>query len=55
MSHAFETDKCMFFVGGDKAKSSSPTGQSLAGGCTKEWWDAEVASTDAETAMGKLM
>ncbi|MBW8017098.1 MAG: hypothetical protein FVQ82_13010 [Planctomycetes bacterium] len=55
MSLATDTDKCMFFVGGNKAKSGAPTGQNLSGGCTKAWWDAAVAADDAETAMGKLM
>ncbi len=55
MSLAVDTDKCMFFVGGNKAKSQNPTGQNLSGGCTKAWWDAAVAADDAETAMGKLM
>lgn len=55
MSQVVDTKECMFFVGGNDNKSNSPTGQANAGGCTKAWWDAEVASTAAITAMGKLM
>lgn len=56
MSRAYSIAKCMFFVGGNAAKASNDAaGISLAGGCTKDWWDTEVAATDAETAMGKLM
>ena len=58
MSLAMDTGRNMFFVGGNDYKSNNPTGNQDShgmGGCTKAWWDAEVANTDAETAMGKLM
>jgi len=56
MSLACETDKCMFFVGGADVKANNNSaGVTYAGGCTKTWWDAEVAASDAETAMSKLM
>ncbi|MBW8017996.1 MAG: hypothetical protein FVQ82_17640, partial [Planctomycetes bacterium] len=56
MSLATDTDKCMFFVGGDDVKANNDgAGLNYVGGCTKAWWDAAVAADDAETAMGKLM
>ncbi|MBW8016237.1 MAG: hypothetical protein FVQ82_08625 [Planctomycetes bacterium] len=58
MSQATVNDRCMLFVGGNDYKSNSPTGQALAGGCTKAWWDSQPnIDTDAgkQTAMGKLM
>ncbi|MCF7954415.1 MAG: hypothetical protein K9M75_01300 [Phycisphaerae bacterium] len=58
MSLAVDTDRCMFFVGGNDFKSNSPSGVMLAGGCTKEWWDSQ-ANIDTvagkQAAMAKLM
>ena len=52
------TYSCMYFVGGDDYKANSPQGISVAGGCTKDWWDSQ-ANIDTvagkQTAMGKLM
>ncbi len=50
----------MFFVGGNNAggkaeNTANDSGVALAGGCTKAWWDAEVAATSVAAAMSKLM
>lgn len=58
MSHSSYEKKCMFFVGGDDYNYNSPTGQALAGGCTKAWWDSQPnidTVAGKQTAMGKLM
>ena len=58
MSFATYTDRCMFFVGGNAAKSTSPTGSNLAGGCTRTWWDSQPnidTTAGKQNAMGKLM
>ena len=51
----FYSEASVFFVGGNGDKSGRT---SLAGGCTRDWWDGECSGgTDAEklAAMGKLM
>ena len=56
MPLAYNAKRCMFFVGGDDVKANNGSaGQSTAGGCTKEWWDDEVAANGVATAMAKLM
>ena len=64
---AFDEAECMFFVGGDdfKANNDGAGGDDgVAGGCTKEWWLAQLGGLEvgdagyeaaAISAMGKLM
>ncbi len=52
MSVVFADERSLFFVGG-RGDQSGRTPD--AGGCTKAWWDAEVAASDEATAMAKLM
>ncbi len=52
MATVFSEEQSVFFVGGRGDKSGRIAD---AGGCTKAWWDAEVASSDEATAMAKLM
>ena len=52
MATVFYDEQSLFFVGGRGDKSGRIAD---AGGCTKAWWDAEVAASDEATAMAKLM
>ncbi len=52
MAEVFTEEKSMFFVGGRGDKSGRIV---LAGGCTQDWWDTEVAASDEATALAKLM
>ncbi|KKN38479.1 hypothetical protein LCGC14_0752830 [marine sediment metagenome] len=51
-TEVFGQEKSMFFVGG---RGNGSGGVAEAGGCTQTWWDAEVAASDAATALAKLM
>ena len=50
MAQVFDTGDSVFFVGGRGDKNGDPT----PGGCTKEWWDAKVASAGALAALQAL-
>ncbi len=52
MSEVFADEQSVFFVGGRGDKSGRLAD---AGGCTKVWWDAEVAANGEAAAMAKLM
>ncbi len=52
MSVVFADEQTVFFVGGRGDQSGRLAN---AGGCTKGWWDTEVAASDEATAMAKLM
>ena len=51
-TEVFSEEQTVFFVGGRGDQSGR---LAEAGGCTKVWWDAEVAASDEATAMAKLM
>lgn len=51
-TQVFSEEQSVFFVGGRGNKSGRIAN---AGGCTKAWWDAEVAATSKAEAMAKLM
>ena len=52
MAHVFDYKETVFFVGG---RGDGHDGVDKPGGCTKFWWNTEVAANDKAMAMAKLM
>jgi hypothetical protein len=52
MADIFNTEKSVFFVGG---RGDGSAADAQAGGCTKDWWDANVAAVGAAAALAKIV
>jgi hypothetical protein len=52
MANIFNTEASVFFVGGRGTKADC---DAKAGGCTKDWWDANVAAVGEASALAKIV